>query len=225
MSIYRKTLVSKEEPTMLIIVNPYFADDSDLDSIWNTGLAAAGEAHFGEEVIGRATLPMKELVSRPDILDHTYELRLFRTNEFIQLQPGDVLVLECSCSQALNYYLNLADSDIFKIGNRGAFEEKIVIAGGAVPYTKGSTVTWTLGTIQFGEEFSFEYDTILSCKGNVPWVKTVVAENGEVTLELLEDRTAGETFDAIVYGVGTITETGKTIGYETTVTITVNTIT
>lgn len=100
--------------------NPYKGPaDDKVDQVFNTGLSAVGEPHSDEE----ASLAGKAII--PDVnaweAKHIASIRLFGKNEYVQLNPGDTLkILPKSADEAI-YYLNMPDTDIFKIVNRGTF--------------------------------------------------------------------------------------------------------
>lgn len=126
-----RNFAPEEFPIPLTFVNPATTAGKELD-VWNTGLSAAGEPHFREGNKGEAIVPTEGLVQNPEILKNAFELRLYRTNEFITLIPGDQVMLNVHDSKELAYYLSIPDSDLFTILERDTY---------AIPYEMAVTVT------------------------------------------------------------------------------------
>ena len=97
--------------TTVIFKNPAVVEENG-DVSWNTGLNSAD----GED----ATVNIN-LVSNPKILKKTAQLRLYRSNQFIDLAPGESVELGVKTSAELAYYVSIEDTDILVLENRDDF--------------------------------------------------------------------------------------------------------
>lgn len=103
---------------VITISNPAKAEVAT-EELWNTGLNAVdtGVATVEKE----ATFADKKIAS----------IRLFKNNEYVELAPGDSIVIEPKNINELAYYLGIANTDICKVEYAPAATETAEDAGDA----------------------------------------------------------------------------------------------
>lgn len=124
------------------IINPFDVAKLGDETVWNTGLSAAGFPHADEvySYSGQATIE----VEAPEKKFST-SFQLFRTNQMIVLNPGDEIVINPNSEEEALYYIMMPDSPFFKIVNRSSYitEKSFVITSASETVEEESTLALT----------------------------------------------------------------------------------
>lgn len=85
------------------------------DAVWNTGLAVVGDPHI-DEVVEAVKGGYSDDINAGILKDknpwnakHVVSFRMFRTNEFVYLLPGDKITITAESAEAAAYYAMIHD--------------------------------------------------------------------------------------------------------------------
>lgn len=179
----KRTLVAQTWPITLKFRNPAVVE-ANSDTVWTQGLKAAE---------GAAATGTTTLVTNPEILKKSFELRLFKTNEFITLLPGDLVDFQVNSATELAYYISIPDGETFKIDNRTSYDQEIKTEiTGTATCAVGATSALNASITPADQSNSFTWES---------------SDNGVATVA-----TTG-TVTGVAAGTCTITATPSIVGY------------
>ena len=140
------------------------------DDLWNTGLAVVGDPHIDEIAVGQkmANGGNAGLVKDRNgwKAEHIVAIRLFHTNSFVYLLPGDVLEITTKDAEAIVYYAMIHDDNL-------KVETEAIEAGDDREEDKAEFIylSRTTGIGDFDDEvdpqYPFHFDTEAATKGEL----------------------------------------------------------
>lgn len=90
----------KALPATLTITNTYSAE-AEIEKVWNTGCVASGFPHADELAVDNAAIieAVADFAAK-----HIASIQIYKTNQFVQIVPGDVLKIKVDDAAAVAYY-------------------------------------------------------------------------------------------------------------------------
>lgn len=103
-------VVTKGTGTLLAtdVATYLYETESDVEKVWNTGLSAADEPHADEP----ATLAGQAIITDPFafVAQGIAQIRLFKTNQAVLLNPGDTFTIAPQSAAEFFYYAGIVDA-------------------------------------------------------------------------------------------------------------------
>lgn len=140
------------------------------DDLWNSGLAVVGDPHIDEIAAGQVMDNGGNKGLKKDLngwkAEHIVAIRLFHTNSFVYLLPGDVLEITTKDAEAIVYYAMIHDDNL-------KVETEAVVAGEDREDDKAEFIylSRTTGIGDFDDEvdpqYPFHFDTEAATKGEL----------------------------------------------------------
>lgn len=166
------------------------------DDVFNTGFATLGDPHvdakYDADTVGKPVIKDRN----PWHALHVASVRLYRSNSYVYLLPGDTLKITVDTAEAAAYYATLrsdlldvdAEQDVVEVTD----EDHPEVEFDAPPYLDRTTGIGDDGAINFDSEGVTEEMTTPSAEEEGSAEETDSDEDGAPDAGADEDSTAGE---------------------------------